>query len=87
MGLVKPRNALQHGLGLLTNKRLDPTSRKGREPRRVQVLRNLAASGLSLYGDRVGVLPSDVERCAAACRELVLAAKTAISGAGEVDGS
>jgi len=87
MGFVEARNALQHGLGRLTNTQLDPTSRKGREPRRVQVLRNLAASGLSLNGDRVSVFPSDVERCATACRELVLAADTAISGAGQADGS
>lgn len=87
MGFVEARNALQHGLGRLTNKQLDPTSDNGREPRRVQVLRNLAASRLSLNGDRVSVLPSDVERCAAACRELVLAADAAISGAGQAGGS
>lgn len=79
MGFVEARNALQHGLGRLTDMQLSPTSRRGREPRRAQVLRDLAASGLVVNGDRVTVLASDVERCAAVCRELVLAADNVAS--------
>ncbi len=74
MGFVEARNALQHGLGRLTELQLDPISRRGREPRRTQVLRDLAACGLVLNGDRVTVLARDVERCLVACRELVLTA-------------
>lgn len=83
MGFVEARNALQHGLGRLTEMQLDPSSRRGHEPRRTQVLRDLAACGLVLDGDRVAVLARDVERCLVACRELVLAADAALWRAGE----
>lgn len=86
MGFVEARNALQHGLGRLTEMQLDPTSRRGREPRRTQVLRDLAACGLVLNGDRVTVLVRDVERCLVACRELVLAADAGLWPAGEAAG-
>ena len=86
MGFVEARNALQHGLGRLTELQLDPTSHRGREPRRTQVLRDLAACGVVLNGDRVTVLPRDVERCLVACRELVLTADEALWRAGVAAG-
>lgn len=79
IGFVEARNALQHGLGRLTEKQLNPIGKSGREPRRTEVLRALAASGLTLDGDRLIVTRSDVKRCAAHCRELIMTADAALS--------
>lgn len=82
MGFVEARNALQHGLGRLTDMQLDPkVPKKGGEPRRTQVLRQIAASGLHLNGDRVTVLGRDVERCGVVCRELLLEAEARLAAA------
>lgn len=87
MGFVQARNALQHGLGRLTDFQLDPTLLKSGEVRRTQVLRDLAASGLVLDGDRVIVLARDVERCLETSRELVLIADEGLWRAGAAAGS
>lgn len=87
MGFVQARNALQHGLGRLTDFQLDPTLLKSGEVRRTQVLRDLAACGLVLNGDRVIVLARDVERCLETSRELVLIADEGLWRAGAAAGS
>lgn len=74
MGFVEARNALQHGLGRLTDRQLNPATPKNGEVHRTQVLRDLAACGLAVDGDRVIVLARDVQRCLETSRELVLIA-------------
>ncbi len=87
MGFVEARNALQHGLGRLTDKQLNPATPKNGEVRRTQVLRDLAACGLALDGDRVIVLTRDVQRCLETSRELVLIADEGLWRAGAAAGS
>ncbi|WP_143728158.1 hypothetical protein [Micromonospora cremea] len=55
LGFVEVRNALEHGLGRLTERQLDQ--------HRDEVIRQLAAAGVRLDGDRVLIMPEDVERC------------------------
>ena len=80
MGFVEARNALQHGLGRLTDMQLNPAKPKNGGPsRRDQVLVQIKASGLHLNGNRLTVLTSDVARCAGLCPELIRAADAAVS--------
>ncbi|GAB4062476.1 hypothetical protein GCM10028777_02340 [Angustibacter speluncae] len=62
MGYVEVRNALQHGLGRLTDQQMG---------RRDQTLTRVAASGVDLNGDRVTVRDNDVDRCYCTCRNFV----------------
>lgn len=62
MGYVEVRNALQHGLGRLTDQQFS---------RRDQTLRRLVACGVRLNGDRLFVTDKDVDRCYRVCREFV----------------
>lgn len=68
MGYVEVRNALQHGLGRLTDQQLG---------RRDQTLSRIAASGVDLNGDRVTVTDGDVHGCYRTCRTFVLHADDA----------
>lgn len=63
MGFVDIRNALQHGLGRLTEQQLTTY--------RTQTLLQIAASGVNLNGDRLTVLAEDVDRCYFTCRDFV----------------
>lgn len=64
-GFVEVRNALQHGLGRLTDSQLSAK-------RRSAVLNAIAAAGVELNGDRVILTSSDVASCAHACRNFIL---------------
>ncbi|MEU5962519.1 hypothetical protein ABZ777_15030 [Micromonospora parva] len=55
LGFIEVRNALEHGLGRLTEHQLDQ--------RRDEVLRQIAAAGVQLDGDQVLLTPADVDRC------------------------
>ena len=55
MGFVEARNALQHGLGRLTQRQLD----KHRE----QILAQIKAASIHLNGDLLVILADDVDRC------------------------
>ncbi|MFD0973743.1 hypothetical protein [Plantactinospora endophytica] len=55
LGFVEVRNALEHGLGRLTERQLGQ--------HRDEVLRQIVATGVQLDGDRVLVTPEDVGRC------------------------
>ena len=68
MGYVEVRNALQHGLGRLTDQQLGW---------RDQTLSRIAASGVDVNGDRVTVTDADVHRCYRTCRRFVLQADDA----------
>lgn len=68
MGFVEVRNALQHGLGRLTDQQLG-----GRD----QTLTRISSSGVDLNGDRVTVTDVDVQRCYRTCRKFVLQADDA----------
>lgn len=59
MGFVEIRNALQHGLGRLTDRQLTQN--------RIQVLTAIAASGVALDGDLVQLGPPDIVRCSLDC--------------------
>ena len=61
-GFVEVRNAIQHGLGRLTNSQLS---------RRDEVLRAIARSGAQLQGDLVRLTSRQVLDCASQCRELI----------------
>jgi hypothetical protein len=63
MGFVQVRNALAHGLGRLTEWQL--------AKHRTEVLKQVAAAGVPLYGDLVLVTTRDVHRCARTSEELV----------------
>jgi hypothetical protein len=64
-GFVEVRNALQHGLGRLTDSQLSAK-------RRGAVLGAIAAAGVELNGDRVVLTSTDVASCARACRSFIL---------------
>lgn len=68
MGYVEVRNALQHGLGRLTDLQLGW---------RDQTLSRIGASGVDLNGDRVTVTDGDVHGCYRTCRGFVLHADEA----------
>jgi hypothetical protein len=55
LGFAEVRNALEHGLGRLTERQLGE--------HRDQVLTQIAAAGVRLDGDLVLVTPDDVSRC------------------------
>ncbi|MEV8504297.1 hypothetical protein AB0368_05615 [Actinoplanes sp. NPDC051475] len=55
LGFVEVRNALEHGLGRLTERQL--------AQHRDAVLAYIAAAGVRLDGDRVLIAPEDVGRC------------------------
>ncbi|MGC5321579.1 hypothetical protein ACPXB5_22910 [Micromonospora arida] len=55
LGFVEVRNALEHGLGRLTERQLDQ--------HRDEVLKQIAAAGVQLDGDQVILTPTDVVRC------------------------
>lgn len=63
-GFIEARNALQHGLGRLTDSQL--------AKRRDTVLGAIRAAGVELNGDRVVLGSSDVARCADACTNFTL---------------
>jgi hypothetical protein len=70
LGFVEARNAIQHGLGRLTDRQLGK--------HRGEVLAAIAATNLRLNGDMVLLTEEDVEECATTCacfvRSLDLAA-------------
>lgn len=61
-GFIEVRNALQHGLGRLTERQLQ---------RREEVLGDIACAGTVLDGDVVRVRDEDVQLCAHHCLEFV----------------
>lgn len=65
VGFVEARNALQHGLGRLTELQLDRW--------RNETLKALATATVGLVGDRVAVDGRAAERCADACQRLIVA--------------
>jgi hypothetical protein len=64
-GFVEARNALQHGLGLLTDFQLDPR-------RREETLARLLAAPVYLTGDVVHIRVETVYRCRDVCESYVL---------------
>lgn len=63
MGFAEVRNALQHGLGKLTERQL--------VDHRTEVLAHIKSSQVNLNGDRVMLSKSDVERCEQVCVNFV----------------
>lgn len=63
-GFVEVRNALQHGLGRLTERQL--------LRHRNSVLDGIRKAGVELNGDRVVLTSWDVARCADACIDFIL---------------
>jgi len=63
-GFVDVRNALQHGLGRLTEMQVG--SIYG------QILTEIQACGVDLNGDLLTIVTSDVERCYQSCVEFIL---------------
>jgi hypothetical protein len=63
-GFVEVRNALEHGLGRLTERQLDPKYRD-------EVLAHIAAAGVRLDGDRVLITPENVGRCSEVGKDFV----------------
>lgn len=55
LGFVQVRNALEHGIGRLTERQLGE--------HRDQILTQIAAAGVHLNGDLLSVTPNDVSRC------------------------
>lgn len=64
MGYVEIRNAIQHGLGRLTESQVSA--------RRHDTLRWIRASGVYLDGDQVRLAGSDVAACFATCAAFVI---------------
>ncbi|WP_091379104.1 hypothetical protein [Geodermatophilus sp. DSM 45219] len=62
MGFVDVRNALQHGLGRLTDQQLR---------HREQLLGQVQAAGVNLNGDRLTVTQVDAERCYRTCTDYI----------------
>ena len=65
-GFVQARNALQHGLGYLTDFQLSPRNRE-------RTLKEIRAAQILLFGDRVYIEDETVSRCAEVCVSFVLA--------------
>jgi hypothetical protein len=65
-GFIEARNALQHGLGRLTDFQLD-------RRRREETLRRLRAAAIYLSGDFVHIHVETVHRCHDVCKSYVLA--------------
>ena len=65
LGFVQARNALQHGLGYLTDFQLSPHLR-------VDVLSQIEAARITLFGNRVYIDSGTVSRCAEVCVDFVL---------------
>jgi hypothetical protein len=63
MGFVEVRNAVQHGLGRLTDRQLGK--------HKTQILGWLAAAAVRLNGDGIILGPDDVARCDRTCVEFV----------------
>jgi hypothetical protein len=64
-GFIQVRNALQHGLGRLTDFQLAPL-------RRTEILDSIRAAGCLLEGDRVRLRFDDVESCFDVCAAFVV---------------
>lgn len=64
MGYVRVRNALQHGLGRLTDLQL-----YGKD--RAKTMASISACGVGLNGDIVTVIEADVARCYRVSAEFV----------------
>jgi hypothetical protein len=62
MGFVDVRNALQHGLGQLTDLQLR---------HREQILGQIKAAGVNLNGDQLKVTRVDAERCYLTCTDYI----------------
>jgi hypothetical protein len=69
-GFIEVRNALQHGLGHLTDMQLGPK-------RHDEVLSWIGKTGVTLHGDLVRVDELAVERCRRVCAEFVVSLDTA----------
>jgi hypothetical protein len=63
-GFAETRNAIQHGLGRLTERQLG----KSRE----STLNYIDAAGVALNGDLVVLVDGDIQRCHDTCAEIVL---------------
>jgi hypothetical protein len=63
LGFVEVRNAIQHGLGRLTDRQLGK--------RKAQTLTYIAAATVRLNGDAIIVGPDDVARCDRNCASFV----------------
>ena len=63
LGFVEVRNALQHGLGKLTDRQLGD--------HRDEILGYIEKSGVHLNGDRLVLIERDVERCEHVCVDFV----------------
>lgn len=63
MGFVEARNAVQHGLGRLTDRQL--------KKHKTQVLGSLADAAVRLNGDALILDPDDVTRCDRACADFI----------------
>ena len=76
MGYVEARNAIQHGLGKLTDQQLD-------DRRRTDILRHLTAASIYRNGDTLFLNEDDIAKCERTCatfiRWLDLAATSATS--------
>lgn len=64
-GYIEARNAIQHGLGELTDMQLG-------KKRRTDVLRGLRACGVMVDGGEVLLVGDDVRRCAESCARFIL---------------
>ena len=63
MGFVEARNAIQHGLGKLTDLQLGT--------RKLQILRFLVAADIRLNGNEILIGPTDVARCDGVCKDFI----------------
>ena len=66
LGFVEVRNAIQHGLGRLTDRQLSPKSRS-------ETLKFLAAAEIERIGDRLVVDDDTVRRCGEVCISFMMA--------------
>jgi hypothetical protein len=64
-GFVEARNAIQHGLGTLTRRQLQPA-------RRAETFSALAVAGINLSGNRVVVSEESVTDCYQSCSDFVV---------------
>ncbi|MCK8478073.1 hypothetical protein [Microbacterium aurugineum] len=64
-GFIEARNAVQHGLGEITDMQLG-------KKRRIDVLRGLGACGVLVDGGELRLFDSDVRHCAELCATFIL---------------